>query len=95
MTSLPVTTTVSPLTASPVVALTSQGFLIGWLGTAADGTVYPAFNWLGGSSGFLESVQQPMWITVSGTTLVWVAEGLDGWSAVAFEADLSALPPSP
>ena len=44
-----------------------------------------------GRSGFLESAQQPVWMTVQGNSLIWVAEGRDGWSAIAFEADLTNL----
>ena len=87
---LPLLTTAGPLTtARPVVTRTVRGPLVSWLATAPDGTVYPAFSWLGGRSGFLESVQQPVWTALQGTTMVWVAEGRDGWSAVAFEADLA------
>jgi hypothetical protein len=78
--------------ARPMVSNTSKGPILTWFATAPDGTVYPAFRWLqGGGSGFLESVQEPVWIAVENSTLIWVSEGRDGWSTVAFEADLTSL----
>jgi hypothetical protein len=44
-----------------------------------------------GRSGFLVGVQQPVWMTVQGSSLIWVAEGIDGRSAIAFEANLDNL----
>jgi hypothetical protein len=77
---------------SPAVLATSSGPFVAWLSIGPDGTVYPAFNWPGRNrSGFLESVQQPVWLAVSGNSLVWVAESSDGWSSVAYSADISNL----
>jgi hypothetical protein len=55
---------------------------------AAPGAEAGAASW---RSGFLESAQQPVWMAVDGSSLIWVAEGRDGWSAIAFEADLDNL----
>ena len=77
---------------SPAVLATASGPFVAWLSISPDGTVVPAFNWPGRSrSGFLESVQQPVWLAVSGNSLVWVAESSDGWSSVAYSADISKL----
>jgi hypothetical protein len=77
---------------SPSVVATSNGPFVAWLAVGPDGTTYPAFNWPGrGKSGFLESVQQPTWMAVAGSSLVWVAASSDGWSAVAFSIDIDKL----
>jgi hypothetical protein len=77
---------------SPAVLSTSSGPFVAWLSIGPDGTAYPAFNWPGRNrSGFLESVQQPVWLAVSGNSLVWVAESSDGRSSVAYSADISNL----
>ena len=77
---------------SPAVLATSSGPFVAWLSIGPDGTVYPAFNWPGRNrSGLLESTQQPVWLAVSGNSLVWVAESSDGWSSVAYSADISNL----
>lgn len=77
---------------SPAVLTTANGPFVAWLSISPDGIVYPAFNWPGRHrSGFLESVQQPVWLAVSGNSLVWVAESSDGWSSVAYSADISNL----
>ena len=77
---------------SPAVLTTSSGPFVAWLSIGPDGTAYPAFNWPGRNrSGFLESVQQPVWLAVSGNSLVWVAESSDGRSSVAYSADISNL----
>jgi hypothetical protein len=77
---------------SPSVIATSDGPFVAWLAVGPDGTAYPAFNWPGrGRSGFLESVQQPIWMAVAGSSLVWVAASSDGWSAVAFSIDIDNL----
>jgi hypothetical protein len=77
---------------SPAVLSTSSGPFVAWLSIGPDGTAYPAFTWRGRNrSGFLESVQQPVWLAVSGHSLVWVAENSDGRSSVAYSADISNL----
>ena len=77
---------------SPAVLATASGPFVAWLSIGPDGSVHPAFNWPGRNrSGLLESVQQPVWLAVSGNSLVWVAESSDGWSCVAYSADISNL----
>ncbi len=77
---------------SPAVLATASGPFVAWLSIGPDGIVYPAFNWPGRNrSGFLESSQQPVWLAVSGNSLVWVAESSDGWSSVAYSIDISNL----
>jgi hypothetical protein len=114
VTFLPPPTTADVVGSSnPTVSVTGRGVVVAWFATAPDGTVYPAFSWLGSAaaaaggasgagggpgseigaidSGFLESVQLPVWMAVEGGSLIWVAEGRDGWSAVAFEVSLDRL----
>jgi hypothetical protein len=81
----------APGAADPRVFVTSRGVLITWLTTAPDGSVYPAFNWLGGGWGFIETAQQPLWIAVQGETLVWVTEAADDQAATMFAAALSGI----
>jgi hypothetical protein len=77
---------------SPAVLATSSGPFVAWLSTGPDGTVHPAFNWPGRNrSGFLESAQQPLWLAVSGNSLIWVGESSDGLSSFAYSADISNL----
>ena len=77
---------------SPDVLATASGPFVAWLSIAPDGSVHPAFNWPGRNlSGFLESAQQPVWLAVSGNSLVWVAESSDGWSSAVYSADISNL----
>jgi len=78
-------------TADPRVFVTSRGVLITWLTTASDGSVFPAFTWLTGGSGFIETSQRPLWVAAQGDTLVWVTETLDDQVATAFAAALSGL----
>lgn len=77
----------------PAVASTASGALVAWFATAPEGTVYPAFRLTRGGGGLLESVQLPVWLHVDGSTLMWVAESSDGWSAMAFAVDLTAVAP--
>jgi len=63
-----------------------------WFATAPSGAIYPAVRYVGGGSGaFLPSPQEPIWIQVQGSTLVWVAESADGWTKAAFAVDLDSL----
>jgi hypothetical protein len=88
----PPTTTDGNAPTQPIVSTTPKGPIVAWFAASPSGTLYPAFYWLAsGKSGFLESVQQPVWMAIVGSSLIWVAEGADGWSSTAFAADLSAL----
>jgi hypothetical protein len=78
----------------PSVAVTRAGPAIAWFATGPDGSVYPAFRLAGGGDGaILASFQQPVWMSVEGSTLIWVAETPDGWSNAAFAVDLPSLAP--
>jgi hypothetical protein len=88
----PLVTTDLHYPTAPVVTTTQHGPVVAWFATSPSGMVYPAFRSLaGGRSGFLESIQQPVWMAMAGNSLVWMTEGADGWSVVAFAADLSSL----
>ena len=77
---------------SPAVLATSSGRFVAWLSTGADGAVHPAFNWPGRNrSGFLKSAQQPLWLAVSGNTLIWVGESSHGLFSFAYSVDISNL----
>jgi hypothetical protein len=78
-------------TADPRVFVTSRGVIVTWLTTAPDGSVYPAFMWLEGGRGFIETAQKPLWIAVQGENLVWVTETADYQVATAFAAALSGI----
>ncbi len=90
-----VTTPTSSQLSGPIqaaISSTSRGPVVAWFATAPGGTVYPAFRFAtGGTPGVFESVQQPVWLHVDGSTLIWVAESHDGWSAMAFAVDLMAV----
>jgi hypothetical protein len=75
----------------PQVFETSRGVLVTWLTTAPDGSVYPAFTWLLGGWGFIETDQRPLWVVAQGGTLIWLTESADGQTARAFEAALDDL----
>jgi len=76
----------------PSISLTRAGPAIAWFATTPGGAVYPAFRFAGGGDGgILSSVQQPFWLDVQGSSLIWVAQGRDGWFTTAFEVDLLAL----
>jgi hypothetical protein len=75
----------------PQVFETARGVLLTWLTTAPDGSVYPAFTWLLGGRGFIETDQKPIWVTVEGGILIWLTESADGQRVRAFEAALDGL----
>ena len=76
----------------PSISLTRAGPAIAWFATAPGGAVYPAFRFAGGGDGgILESVQQPVWLEVQGSSLIWVAASPDGWSTTAYAVDLLTL----
>jgi hypothetical protein len=77
--------------ADPRVFETSRGVLVTWLTTAPDGSVYPAFLWLLGGWGFIETDQKPVWVTAEGGTLIWLTESADGQTAKAYAAALDDL----
>lgn len=79
----------------PSVAVTRAGLAIAWFATGPDGSVYPAFRFASGGDGaVLASFQQPVWMSIEGSTLIWVAERPDGWSNVAFAVDLPSVAPN-
>jgi hypothetical protein len=81
-----------PVPLPPAISLTRAGPAIGWLATAPDGSVYPAFRFAGGGDGgILSSFQQPVWMNLEGSTLVWVAERPDGWSTAVYAVDMLSL----
>jgi hypothetical protein len=82
----------APAPRHPIVSATAHGLVLAWLATTLHGAVYPAFRYVGGSAGaVLPSLQQPVWLNVTGSTLVWVAESPDGSSKTVSAVDLSAL----
>ncbi|MFI5258773.1 MAG: hypothetical protein ACHQ01_04085, partial [Candidatus Limnocylindrales bacterium] len=88
------TTSDLPEGTHPAVSSTVRGPVVAWFATAPGGTVYPAFRFAaGGGAGVFESVQLPVWLDVEGSSLIWVAESRDGWSAMAFAIDLATLAP--
>jgi hypothetical protein len=77
----------------PAVASTSRGPLVAWFATTPAGSVYPAFRYASDArSSVLPSVQEPAWLTLEGSILIWVTEASDGWSTGAFAVDLSQIP---
>lgn len=88
------TTSDLPEPIHPAVSATKRGPVVAWFATAPGGTVYPAFRFAaGGSAGAFESAQQPVWLEFEGSSLVWVSQSRDGWSAIAFAVDLTNLTP--
>lgn len=89
------TTWTDPTAAAPLrptIASTDRGLLVTWFATTSDGQIYPAARYVGGGNGaYLPSLQEPVWMSVQGGTLFWVAEGAGGWSEVAFAVDLASL----
>jgi hypothetical protein len=75
----------------PKVFETARGVLLTWLTTAPDGSVYPAFTWLLGGRGFIETDQKAVWVTAEDGTLIWLTESADGQRARAFVAALDGL----
>ena len=76
----------------PDVSMTRAGPAIAWFATSPQGAVYPAFRFAGGGDGgFLLSGQEPVWLHMDGSTLIWLEERSDGWSNQAFAVDLLAL----
>ena len=92
---IPLTTStnrIAPAPLRPTISTTDQGMLVTWFATGSGGKVYPAARYTSGGSGaFLPSLQEPVWMTVAGGKLFWVAESVDGWSKVAFVVDLAKL----
>jgi hypothetical protein len=84
-------TTASVLAAfGPSVSSTSGGPVLAWLATSPAGLVYPAFSFAGGgSAGFFDAGQQPVWLRVDGTRLTWVTERHDGGFATVTAAELA------
>lgn len=82
----------APAPRHPIVSATTHGLVLAWFATSLGGAVYPAFRYVGGGNGaVLPSLQQPVWMNVTGSTLVWVAESADGWSKEVDAVDLSTL----
>jgi hypothetical protein len=82
----------SPAPLRPQVWSIGGRSAVTWFATSPGGAVYPAVRYATGGTGvFLPSLQEPIWMDVQGSTLVWVAEGAGGWSKVAFEVDLNAV----
>ncbi len=78
----------------PAISSTGRGPVVAWFATAPGGTVYPAFRYVGSSSGaVISTFQQPIWLVLEGGTLIWVAENSDASSTVAFAMDVSNLGP--
>lgn len=71
-----------------------KGPMVAWFATAPGETVYPAFRHVGSSGGaVLSSFQEPIWLAVQGSTLIWVAVSADGSSTEAYAVDVSGLGP--
>jgi hypothetical protein len=86
------TDAVAPAPVRPSISSTSRGLVVTWFATAPDGAVYPAVRYAAGGNGaFLPSLQEPIWMSVQGGTLFWVAESVDGWLKAAFAVDLASL----
>jgi hypothetical protein len=76
----------------PGISNTGDGLVLTWFATASDGFIYPAIRYVNGGNGiYLPSLQEPIWVSVQGGTLYWVAEDAGGWSKVAFAVDLADL----
>ena len=82
----------APAPLRPAISSTDRGPLVTWFATSSDGLIYPAVRYAAGGNGaFLPSLQEPVWMSVQGGTLFWVAEGAGGWSKVVFAVDLASL----
>jgi hypothetical protein len=82
----------APAPLRPAISSTDRGPLVTWFATGSDGAIYPAVRYAtGGNGAYLPSLQEPVWMSVQGGTLFWVAEGGGGWSKVAFAVDLASL----
>jgi hypothetical protein len=73
----------------PVVASSSHGLVVAWLLTTPAGGVFPAFRFQSDRAAVeIPTVQEPIWIGLEDTTLVWVTQSGDGWSTGVFATDL-------
>lgn len=82
----------SPAPLQPAIWSVDGRLVVTWFATAPGGAIYPAIRYAtGGFGAFLPSLQEPIWMEVQGSTLVWVAESADGWSNAAFAVDISSL----
>lgn len=82
----------SPVPLRPAIWSVNGRLVVTWFATASGGAIYPAIRYAtGGYGAFLPSLQEPVWMEVQGSTLVWVAESSDGWSKAAFAVDISSL----
>jgi hypothetical protein len=87
-----VTDQAAPAPLRPAITSTSRGLLVTWFATSTDGEVYPAVRYAAGDKGaFLPSLPDPIWMSVEGGSLFWVAQDASGGSTVAFKADLASL----
>ena len=76
----------------PSISITRAGPAISWFATAPDGSVYPAFRFVGGGDGaVLTGFGEPTWIGAEGGTLIWLAQRSDGWSTLAFAVDMVSV----
>jgi hypothetical protein len=82
----------SPAPLRPAIWSVNGRLAITWFATAPGGAVYPAIRYAtGGYGAFVASVQQPLWMEVQGSTLVWVVEDPASLSKAAFAVDISSL----
>ena len=82
----------APAPLRPAISSTDRGPLVTWFATGSDGAIHPAVRYASGGNGaYLPSLQEPVWMSVEGGTLFWVAEGGGGWSKAAFAVDLASL----
>ncbi len=76
----------------PVVAASGHGLVVAWLLTTSAGGVFPAFRFMSDRLAVeIPTVQEPIWLGLEGSTLVWVTESGDGWSTGVFATDLWKL----
>jgi hypothetical protein len=82
----------SPAVLNPVVSSTNRGPLVAWLPIAPEGSVFLAFQYPWQFSGVaIASIEQPVWLTLQGSTLLWVTETSSGGVPSAFAVDLSQI----
>jgi hypothetical protein len=82
----------SPAVLNPVVSSTDRGPLVAWLPTSPEGSVFVAFQYSWQFSGVaIASIERPVWLTLQGSTLLWVTETSGGGVPAAFALDLSRI----
>jgi hypothetical protein len=85
----------APRPLTPAIASTPAGALVAWFASTPGGAVYPAFRFSYRSAGAVfANTSEPLWIGVEDGTLLWLAQGADSASVVAYALDVSNLGPA-